>query len=121
MDISNEIATNIDLEGAKERFMGNEGLFKKFLLRFPQENRYGELKKQIEDNNAEGAFQVAHTMKGVVGNLSLIAVGDVLNPIVEVLRAGSFPENEQMEELEKVCTHSLEIIKYIEEHDVKLF
>lgn len=121
MDISYEIAQNIDLAGAKERFMGNEGLFKKFLLRFPQENRYGELEKQIEENNAEGAFQVAHTMKGVVGNLSLVAVGDVLNPIVEVLRAGNFPQNEQMDALEKACTHSLEIIKYIEEHDVKLF
>lgn len=121
MDISNEIEKNIDIAGAKERFMGNEGLFKKFLLRFPQENRYEELCKQIEADNAEAAFQVAHTMKGVVGNLSLVAVGDVLNPIVEVLRAGSLPQSEQMEELKNACTHSLEIIKQIEENDVKLF
>ncbi|MCM1158658.1 MAG: Hpt domain-containing protein [Bacteroidales bacterium] len=112
---------DLDLVGAKERFMKNEGLYKKFLFRFPEENRYDDLEEQVKAGNAEQAFQVAHTMKGVVGNLSLLSVSEVLNPIVEVLRSGGLPEEEKMNDLKEACDRTVEVVRYIKENDVSLF
>lgn len=116
-----DINKDLDLTGAKERFMKNEGMYKRFLFRFPQENRFEELEKKIEAGDAEGAFEVAHTMKGVAGNLSLQSVSEILNPMVEVLRKGEIPEKAQVDELKTACEHILEVIHYIEENDVSLF
>lgn len=117
MDFNNDL----ELNSARERFMNNEGLFKRFLFRFPQENRFEELENRIDAGDVQGAFETAHTMKGVAGNLSLQSVSQVLNPIVEVLRRGDIPEKTQVDELKAACGHILEVIQYIEENDVSLF
>lgn len=117
MDFNNDI----DLEGAKERFMENEELFKRFLFRFPKENAFADLERFTIEENVDDAFHVAHTMKGVVGNLSLISVSKVLNPIVEIFRKDEIPTKEQMEELAEALEHIIQVIRYIEKNDVKLF
>lgn len=116
-----DFSKDIDIAGAKERFMGNEGLFKKFLFRFPNENQFSQLKQFVEENKAEEAFQAAHTLKGVVGNLSLVSVSEVLNPMVEVLRAGNIPDQAQLDAVFAAYEHSVEVIKYIEDNDVSVF
>lgn len=66
-----EISNYIDVADAAERFMKNDGIFKKFLFRFPGEKGFQELFDLLEKGTAEEAFRAAHTMKGLAANLSL--------------------------------------------------
>lgn len=76
----------VDVDEALGRFMGNEPLMLKFLLRFPDDENFPRLRQAMACGDAAGAFQAAHTLKGVTGNLSLKALYQLLVPLVEDLR-----------------------------------
>jgi HPt (histidine-containing phosphotransfer) domain-containing protein len=75
-----------DYEGALERFVGNEALYRKFLVKFLDDKNFPGLKHSIEQNDLVAAFQYAHTLKGVVGNLGLNLLYTTMHPLVELLR-----------------------------------
>lgn len=81
----------IDKETASERFMGNYKMFSKFLFQFPERSLFSDLEKQIKDGDAAAAFESAHAMKGIIGNLSLKKLEPTLFEIVEILRKGELP------------------------------
>jgi len=70
------------------RFAGNEALFTKFLKKFVDDPTFSDLRKAMAGTDADEAFRQAHTLKGVVGNLSFDDLFEKLNPVVEALRAG---------------------------------
>lgn len=78
----------VDLHTTLDRFMDNERLYLKILLKFPNDQTFENLKKFIASNNISEAFMYAHTMKGVVGNLGLQNLLDILTPLTEDLRGG---------------------------------
>lgn len=80
------VDAGIDYDDGLNRFMGQEELFVKFLLKYLDDPSYRELVKGLEDRNAEEAFAAAHKMKGVVSFLSLKDLYDALVPVVEALR-----------------------------------
>ena len=53
-----------DFEGVLGR-MGSEAMVKRFALKFLDEPSYRSLVKAVEEQNAEGAFRAAHTLKGI--------------------------------------------------------
>lgn len=116
-----ELLKDIDVAGAKERFMNNEALFKKFLMRFPGETTYSQLQEALKKKDTDNGFKLAHTLKGVAGNLSLISVNSVLNPMVEKLRKGEMPDEESIQAMDVVYQHIVEVIKQIEEENTQLF
>ena len=67
-------AAGIDVEDAVRRFMGKEELMMKFLLRFGQDPNFGLLRQALEEGDTARAYEAAHTLKGVAGNLSLRVV-----------------------------------------------
>ena len=69
--------------------MNNEELFEKFLVRFLDNTLLTELCEEINKGDVQEAFQKAHALKGVCGNLSMEGILAELEPIVEILRAGS--------------------------------
>lgn len=81
----------IDLPSAKERFLGNYSLFARFLYQFPERSLHSELAEALRAGDLDKAFERAHTMKGIVGNLSLKLVQPPLYAMVETLRARSAP------------------------------
>ena len=81
-------AAGIDVEEALGRFMGNEALLLKFLLRFPGDDTFSRLRQAMEARDTTRAFEAAHTLKGVVGNLSMKELHGRLVPLVVALRAG---------------------------------
>lgn len=94
-------AAGIDTEEALARFMGNEALMMKFLLRFPQDPSFQQLKESMDRKDAAGAFAAAHTLKGVVGNLSMKELFRRVSDVVEDLRGGDLASAEgKMEALE---------------------
>jgi len=111
----------IDIPSAKERFMGNYKIFSKFLYQFPERSLFSDLKEQINQKEIEKAFETAHTMKGIVGNLSLKEIEKPLLPLVEVLRKGENPTDQEWEALEEAYKHTVEEIRNIQKEDTPLF
>lgn len=81
-------AAGIDVDGATKRFMGNVGMFERFLKKFSDDNSYTALADAMEAGEVQAAFNAAHTLKGVCGNLSLTPLYEAVSDITELLRAG---------------------------------
>lgn len=75
-----------DVEGTLHRFMGNDALFLKFILKFKDDQNYAVLKEHLDQKNYEEAFKAAHTLKGVSANLGLNPIFDRASAITELLR-----------------------------------
>ena len=57
------------VDAAVKRFMGNKALYKKFLLKFLDDHNYEAITEHVYNGDYEGAFNSAHTLKGVSANL----------------------------------------------------
>ena len=69
-----------------QRCMNNEMLYLKLVDRFLSQNTFPDLVEAIKKGDLEGAFHVAHSLKGVLGNLSLTPLYDVIFNMTEFLR-----------------------------------
>ena len=89
---TNELLTNsgIDVAATIARFAGNEGLFLKFLRRFPADTTYEALGKAMADQNLSAASDACHTLKGVAGNLGLTPLFDACVTMMAACRAGDW-------------------------------
>lgn len=105
-----------DVEGTLHRFMGNEALFLKFLLKFGNDTNYAGLTESLDRGNYEEAFKYAHTLKGVSANLGLDPISRPVSALTELLRgkAASEVDMEQVEAqrkaLEKAYGSFMELI-----------
>lgn len=81
-----------DVDGTLHRFMGNAGLFLKFLGKFKDDKNIALLRESIENKNYEEAFRAAHTLKGVSANLGLNPICDSASKLTELVR-GKTAEN----------------------------
>lgn len=61
----------IDYADAMDRFGGNDALFKRLALKYLDDDHYVSLVATLEADDFEEAYQHAHALKGVAGNLSL--------------------------------------------------
>lgn len=77
-----------DTDAALERVLGDENLYLKFILQYCGNEDIDKLDEFILNKDAEGGFTLAHTLKGVYGNLGLTPVYDIICEIVEMLRNG---------------------------------
>ena len=68
-----------NVEEGMTRCMGNEALYLKLVATIPGES--------IENSDFDKAFENAHALKGVTGNLSLTPLYEPLVKITELLRA----------------------------------
>ena len=75
---------NVD-EGL-QRCVNNEQLYLTLVNRFLDQNTFPDLKAAIQDHDLEKAFHIAHSLKGVIGNLSLSPLYDVIYQMTELLR-----------------------------------
>ena len=85
VDALKNFGANVD-EGLG-RCMGNEALYLKLVATIPGEKNFGKLSESIQNNDLDGAFEAAHALKGVLGNLSLTNMYDKVADITELLRA----------------------------------
>ena len=106
----------IDRAQGIARFSGNDMLYSKFLLKFPEDPTFEQLKAAMEKKDYAEAFRCAHTLKGISGNLSLIALHDDMKDFVEQLRGGKdIPgalaawkplQRDYQDTLDAICTQS---------------
>ena len=73
-------------EEALQRCMNNEALYLKLISMFFDKNSYNELKEALANDDLDKAFQAAHALKGVLGNLSLTPLFNIIFEVTELLR-----------------------------------
>lgn len=86
----------IDVSGALERFMGNDALLERFLNKFLSDTNYEKLAAAIDAGDQETALTVAHTLKGVCGNLAMTELFELLTNQVAAFRAGGWEEGKSL-------------------------
>ncbi|MEG1641912.1 MAG: Hpt domain-containing protein [Synergistaceae bacterium] len=83
------LKNKIDVPQALERFAHNEAMYQKYLLRFEEDKSFKNLETAIKDKEYYLAFQAAHTLKGIAGNLSLTPLYEKMCDLVTYLRDSS--------------------------------
>lgn len=78
-----------DVDGAMERFINDEGLYRMCLGSVMEDKNFDGLLEALHQHNIKTAFEHAHTLKGVLANMGLTPMYDIIVRIVEPLRAGS--------------------------------
>ena len=100
-----------DYEDAKRRFLSDSRITR-FALLFLQDDSMDALRKAMEEDNCEMAFQAAHTLKGVCLNLGLTGLYDPVNSVTELLRSSDLETaKKEMLWLEREFTTTYEGLK----------
>ena len=81
----NEFGANTE-EGLA-RCYGNEALYLRLVKMMAADDHFESLEKALGNNDLNGAFEAAHALKGVLGNLSLTPMYEKSSEITELLRA----------------------------------
>ena len=76
----------VDTSDALARLMNNEELYLKLINKFILDDSFNKLKDAINFKNLKDAFYLSHALKGVVGNLSITPLYEIINELTEHLR-----------------------------------
>lgn len=94
----------VNVDKALERMKGNKEAYKNFLKEFFEDPDFEALQESIDAQNVKDAFDYAHGLKGMAGNLGLDRVHGKISILVEILRQGSLEgAMEAYEEVMETC------------------
>ena len=85
VDMLRDFGANVD-EGLG-RCMGSEAIYLKLVTSITSEKNFDMLKQAIESYDLGAAFEAAHALKGVAGNLALTPIFEKVSELTELLRA----------------------------------
>ena len=88
-----------DTDGAMDRFDNDVELFETCVDIFKEDENFVELKRFLESEDYENAFNAAHTLKGVAANLGLTAISKSVSDVVEKLRSRDYTNIQDMYDL----------------------
>lgn len=78
-----------DIDGAMERFMEDSELYETCLYTVLKDPAFEGLGKALREKKVQEAFDCAHTLKGVLANMGLTPMYEIVVRILEPLRAGN--------------------------------
>ena len=87
-----------DTDTALGRCFGNEAFYFRLVGMASASAEFDKLSEAVEKGDLQDAFNQAHALKGILGNLSLTPAYDKVCEITELLRAGT-----QMDYSERVA------------------
>lgn len=101
-------AAGINLDGALERFMGNESMLERYLGRFLEEKSYAALCEAVAADDAQAAAAAVHTLKSVCGSIGCDRMQELALAQEEKMRAGDWQGAKAMlpalqEEYDCIC------------------
>ncbi len=105
------ISAGADYAGGLELCMNNEEFYFKMIRKGLANERFDSLKKNLDDKNLDAAFEDAHALKGVAGNLHLTPLFKAVEEIVEPLRARDSEADYQT--MYSAIVHQLEVFRDI--------
>lgn len=101
-----------DIKGALERMLNDEDFYIECLYTVLEDTNFDELEKNLKKGNIHEAFEHAHTLKGVLGNMGLTPMYQKTIEIVEPLRIGSDEQTlENYRDLKNMKDHLQSILK----------
>ena len=80
-------ASGVDMDSALARFAGDEALYEECFGMLLEDPAFSALDKALKAGNLSEAFDAAHALKGVTGNLGLTALYQAVCALMEPLRA----------------------------------
>jgi HPt (histidine-containing phosphotransfer) domain-containing protein len=80
-------ALGADTAAGLARCINDEGFYLKMVNMALQDNSFDQLKDAIEAGDLDAAFEKAHSLKGVMGNVGLTSLFNLTSEITEELRA----------------------------------
>ncbi len=83
-------AQGADIDGVMERFLRDEALYVDCFEEFMLDENFKALGKAIMVQDHSQAFEYAHALKGVAGNLGLLPLYRAASNIVSALRAKEY-------------------------------
>lgn len=106
-------SAGINYDEGVNRFSGHAELYEKYLRRFLEDTGFQTLAAQVANQEYEQAFRTVHTLKGMVGNLSLDALFERLKRYTEMLRNGQDLPGavRELPELMEAYTLTVQVIK----------
>ncbi len=111
IDILNEFGA--DTKEGLARCLDDEEFYLELIPEALDRNRYEELEKLLQEKNIKGAFEAAHALKGVLGNLALTPIYDPTSEMTEFLRAGT--DMDYTEYITKIIAERDRLAKMTEE------
>ena len=85
--IDDLIAYGANVDEGLSRCMGNEGFYLRLVESLKGEQGFDALKAALDAGNLREAFETAHALKGVLGNLSITPLYEPVSELTEYLRA----------------------------------
>jgi HPt (histidine-containing phosphotransfer) domain-containing protein len=82
----------VDIPTTLARLSNNAVLLERVMLKFTNTNQLPQLIKAVEDEDYPTAEQVAHTIKGVSGNLGLVGLYDICDDFVQDIRQEAYDQ-----------------------------
>ena len=76
-----------DTDDGLARCMGNEGFYFKLIGKVMEDKNFQTLEEAVAVKDLDKAFEAAHSLKGVLGNLALTPIYEPVYEITELLRA----------------------------------
>ncbi|MCR5715545.1 MAG: Hpt domain-containing protein [Lachnospiraceae bacterium] len=77
-----------DMDGALNRFLQDEEFYAECYAQVMSDPSFDQLKSALDAGDVEEAFHCAHTLKGVIANMGLTPLLNIVVDLVEPLRAG---------------------------------
>ncbi|MBE5845002.1 MAG: Hpt domain-containing protein [Butyrivibrio sp.] len=87
IDLLNEFGA--DTKEGLARCLDDEEFYLDLIPEALDRTRYEEIEKHLNENNLSAAFEAAHALKGVVGNLALTPIYEPVSEMTELLRSGT--------------------------------
>lgn len=81
----------IDYDEAMDRFEHNAALYERLALKFLNDPHFDALELALSSEDAAVAYQEAHSLKGVAGNLSFGDLHKAVGRVTDALRTGDLP------------------------------
>ncbi len=76
-----------DMEATLERFLDDKEFYRDCLLSVLSDSNFDILGDYLKSHDIKGAFECAHTIKGLIANMGIEELNDIIVRIVEPLRS----------------------------------
>ena len=87
LDILNEFGA--DTKEGLARCLDDEEFYLELIPEALERKRYEDIERLLKEKDLEAAFEAAHALKGVLGNLALTPIYEPASEMTELLRAGT--------------------------------
>lgn len=92
----------LDTDTAINRFMGNENMYEKFLVKFINDKNFDAISSAMDNQDWDSMFAALHTLKGVSGNLEMTHLFQACSDAVCYFRNN---DNKNLQEVQALYGH----------------